>query len=239
MKDRRSGGTDYAKYLLIDDLLRLQRPLTPDAHDEMLFIVVHQAYELWFKLVLHELTRARDQLLDGRPWAAVRPLERVVAVEELLLDQVSVLETMSPEGFMEFRDPLAPASGFQSRQFREIEWLSGMRDSFPPGGDPPPGPSLWEAFCAAGDKLGVALPGGLRDLYLDHATPERAALHSVAERLLDHDEGVARWRFHHVLMAHREIGMRPGTGGSRGVEYLRGTLERRFFPDLWDVRTEL
>ena len=134
-----AGGTDYAQYLLIDDLLRLQRPLTPGAHDELLFIVVHQAYELWFKLILHELTAARDALGAGRPHVAAPYLRRVLAIERLLLDQLDVLETMSPEGFLAFRDPLAPASGFQSRQFREIEWISGERGTWPGGGDPPAG----------------------------------------------------------------------------------------------------
>ena len=100
-----AGGTEYAAYLLIDDLLRLQRPLTPGAHDELLFIVVHQSYELWFKLILHELTRARDELLAGRAHAAVPRLSRTVGIERLLLDHLDVLETMGPEGFLEFRDP--------------------------------------------------------------------------------------------------------------------------------------
>jgi tryptophan 2,3-dioxygenase len=240
MPDRHSGGTDYATYLLIDDLLELQRPLTPGAHDELLFIVVHQAYELWFKLILHELLHARDELEAGRPQAALPSLERVVAIERLLQEQLSVLETMGPEGFMEFRDPLAPASGFQSRQFREIEWVSGAREKFRPGGDPPPGASLWDAFCAAGRAQGLEFPRDLGELYRDHRDDAaRAALHSVAERLVDHDEGVARWRFSHVMMAAREIGSRPGTGGSRGVEYLRTTLDARFYPALWEVRNEL
>ena len=237
-----AGGTDYASYLLIDDLLRLQQPLTPDAHDELLFIVVHQAYELWFKLILHELVAARDALAGARPHVAAPSLRRVVAIERLLLDQLSVLETMGPEGFLEFRDPLAPASGFQSRQFREIEWVSGERDTWPAGGDPPPGPSLYEAFCA-----GLGLPedrerrlADLADLYRDHAgDPLRAAWHDVAELLLDHDEGTSRWRHHHAMMAAREIGTRPGTGGSPGVEYLKSRVERRFFDDLWDVRLAL
>lgn len=235
-----AGGTDYATYLLIDDLLRLQRPITPGAHDELLFIVVHQAYELWFKLILHELTTARDELAGGRPQAAAPRLRRVVAVWRLLLAQLEVLETMGPEGFLEFRDPLAPASGFQSRQFREIEWLSGERDEWP-GGTPPAGASLYEAFAA-----GLGLPEArdarleaLADLYRDHADPLTAAWHDVAELLVDHDEAVGRWRHHHALMAAREIGTRRGTGGSPGVEYLRGTVDRRFFPDLWDVRLAL
>jgi tryptophan 2,3-dioxygenase len=227
MEGTGSGGTDYATYLLIDDLLRLQRPLTPAAHDELLFIIVHQAYELWFKLILHELGLAERELRDGRPHAALAPLQRVVAIERVLKDQLDVLETMSPEGFLEFRDPLAPASGFQSRQFRRIE----------AGGTP-----LWEAFCACAE-----LPAdpderlaALVELYMDHRDdPRRASLHAVAEALMDHDEGIARWRFDHVLMAAREIGSRPGTGGSRGVEYLRTTLDQRFFPELWAVRTVL
>ena len=237
-----AGGTDYATYLLIDDLLRLQRPLTPEAHDELLFIIVHQAYELWFKLLLHELTTARDELADGRPHVAAPRLRRVVAVERLLLEQLSVLETMGPEGFLEFRDPLAPASGFQSRQFRAIEWLSGERDTWPGGGEPPAGPSLYEAFCA-GLELAADREqrlAALADLYRDHAgDPLRDAWHQVAELLLDHDEGTARWRHHHALMAAREIGTRPGTGGSPGVEYLKSRVDRRFFDDLWDVRLAL
>src|SRR5215216_7587048 len=144
----RSGGTDYAGYLLIDDLLDLQRPLTPGAHDELLFIVVHQSYELWFKLILHELTRGRDELLAGRPQSALPRLARTVAIERLLLNHLDVLETMGPEGFLEFRDPLEPASGFQSVQFRKIEWISGLRDMFPSDAEPPPGPALYEAFRA-------------------------------------------------------------------------------------------
>jgi tryptophan 2,3-dioxygenase/ribonuclease HI len=237
-----AGGTDYATYLLIDDLLQLQQPLTPGAHDELLFIVVHQAYELWLKLIRHELTVARDELGDGRPHAAAPRLRRVVTVERLLLTQLEVLETMGPEGFLEFRDPLAPASGFQSRQFREIEWLSGERGTWPGGGDPPAGDSLFEAF-ARGLKLPEAADdrrAGLAALYRDHAhDPLRAAWHEVAELLVDHDEGVARWRHHHALMAAREIGTRPGTGGSPGVAYLRSTVDRRFFPELWDVRLAL
>jgi tryptophan 2,3-dioxygenase/ribonuclease HI len=236
-----AGGTDYATYLLIDDLLRLQRPITPGAHDELLFIIVHQAYELWFKLILHELTPARDELAGGRPHAAAPRLRRVNAVWRLLLAQLEVLETMGPEGFLEFRDPLAPASGFQSRQFREIEWISGERGTWP-GEEPPAGASLYEAFSA-----GLGLPAqrearleALADLYRDHgADALRAAWHEVAELLLDLDEWVQRWRHHHALMAAREIGTRPGTGGSPGVSYLRSTVDRRFFPDLWDVRLAL
>lgn len=235
------GETEYATYLLVDDLLALQRPLTPGAHDEMLFIVIHQVFELWFKLLLHELSVARDRLRRGDATAAVAPLQRCCRIDELLVAQLGVLETMSPEGFLEFRDPLAPASGFQSKQFRAIEAICG--------GDG--GEALWPAFCACATACGLPMPPGgsarsrqrrvatLRALYRDHAQPARAALHELAELLLDHDEAVARWRFRHTLMAAREIGTRTGTGGSRGVAYLRGTLDSRFFPELWDVRSRL
>jgi tryptophan 2,3-dioxygenase len=221
-----AGGTEYAAYLLIDDLLGLQRPLTPGAHDELLFVIVHQAYELWFKLMLHELARVDAELRADRPGGALPGLKRVVAIDRLLLSQLDVLETMGPEGFLEFRDPLAPASGFQSRQFREIERAS---------------PALWDAF-----RAGAGLPEGreerlawLAELYLDHAEPVRALRHEACELLVDHDETVQRWRFHHTLMAAREIGSRPGTGGSRGVEYLRGTVDQRFYDELWAVRAAL
>jgi tryptophan 2,3-dioxygenase/ribonuclease HI len=219
--------TEYAGYLRIDDLLELQHPLTPGAHDELLFVIVHQSYELWFKLMLHEIAKARTELEAARPAAALPPLQRTTAIDRLLLAHLDVLETMSPDGFLEFRDPLAPASGFQSTQFRAIESES---------------PRLYDAFAAA-----AGLPDGhderlsaLADLYRDHLEdPVRALLHQVAELLLDHDELVARWRHHHTLMAAREIGSRPGTGGSRGVDYLRGTQDKRFYPDLWEVRAAL
>jgi tryptophan 2,3-dioxygenase/ribonuclease HI len=216
--DAPQEGTEYAGYLRIDDLLTLQQPLTPEAHDELLFIIVHQSYELWFKLILHELRQAHAELSARRPQGAIRPLKRTIAIERLLLDHLDVLETMGPEGFMEFRDPLAPASGFQSKQFREIESLS---------------PMLYEPFAA---QLETDLAG----LYRDHLDdPHRALLYEVAELLVDHDEQIALWRHHHTLMAAREIGDRRGTGGSRGVEYLRGTQDKRFYPELWAVRTEL
>jgi tryptophan 2,3-dioxygenase/ribonuclease HI len=219
--------TEYAGYLRIDDLLRLQHPLTPEAHDELLFIIVHQSYELWFKLILHELAKARAELEGGRPQAALAPLKRLAAIDRLLLEHLEVLETMSPEGFMEFRDPLAPASGFQSTQFRAIEAES---------------PRLYDAFAACaglGDDHDARV-SALADLYRDHLDdPRRAHLYEVAERLLDHDEQVALWRHHHTLMAAREIGSRHGTGGSRGVEYLRGTQDKRFYPELWEVRAAL
>jgi len=220
-------ATDYSGYLRIDDLLRLQHPLTPGAHDELLFVIVHQSYELWFKLILHEIAKAQAELDSCRPQAALGPLKRIAAIDRLLLEHLDVLETMGPDGFLEFRDPLAPASGFQSTQFRMIEAES---------------PRLYDAFAACAE-LGDdhdARVAALADLYRDHLdVAHRSLLYELAERLLDHDELIARWRHHHTLMAAREIGSRHGTGGSRGVEYLRGTQGKRFYPELWEVRAAL
>lgn len=228
MSDDTRAAVTYGSYLKIDDLLSLQQPRsTGPEHDETLFIVIHQVYELWFKLILHEVAKARAELAAGRPQAALGPLRRTTAIDRLLLQHLDVLETMSPDGFLEFRDPLAPASGFQSRQFRGIESES---------------PGLYTAFCAAAGfpEDGEQRLQALAQLYRDHmGDPARAALHEIAELLVDHDEGVALWRRHHVLMAAREIGSRPGTGGSPGVPYLETTLGKRFYPELWDVRVEL
>ena len=255
--------TDYASYLRIDELLDLQQPLTPGAHDEMLFIVVHQVYELWFKLILHELDAAAAALDEGRAHAAVGPLRRAVGVEELLIDQLRVLETMSPDGFMRFRDPLAPASGFQSTQFREIEALSGRGDARhlrEVGRTDVQRAQLSERlaqrslYAALGTSLrlaGIDHPegaadadrerrlAGLAELYRRHEDATRSALHQVCELLVDHDETIARWRHHHALMAAREIGSRTGTGGSLGVAYLQTTVAAQFFPELWDARNRL
>jgi tryptophan 2,3-dioxygenase len=257
------SGTDYSHYLRIDQLLDLQHPLTEGAHDEMLFVVIHQVYELWFKLILHELDQATHELLAARPQGAVAPLRRTVRIDEVLIAQLHVLESMSPEGFLQFRDPLKPASGLQSGQFRAIEYVGGFSEAVlrdDPGISDADRdallrrrgtPTLYEAFCVALRAVGIDASDGdddatrerrlsaLADLYRDHASAERALLHLVAELLLDHDEAFSRWRFHHSLMAAREIGTRPGTGGSAGVGYLRATVDRRFFPDLWEVRTRL
>jgi tryptophan 2,3-dioxygenase len=256
------AGTDYSSYLRIDELLNLQHPLTEGAHDEMLFVVIHQAYELWFKLILHELDYAVTELEAERPQGAMAPLHRAVRVDEVLIAQLRVLETLTPEGFLEFRDPLKPASGLQSGQFRAIEVLGGFDGATPADTSPLSDhdraelrrraglPTLYSALCASLRAFGFDAPDGnrlelrerrleaLAALYRDHVTPERAVLHRVCELFLDHDEAIARWRFHHTLMAAREIGSRPGTGGG-GVAYLDSTIARRFFPELWEVRNRL
>ena len=250
-----SKGTDYSTYLRINDLLKLQIPLSEDAPDELLFIVVHQSYELWFKVIVDELRRCAQELHANRPWLAVAHLRRTVSIEDLLLTHLQLLESMSPEGFLRFRDPLDPASGFQSFQFRAIEFLSGAGKqamlSFEIFDDDQRAwlkemaavPSVWSGFehslrttvgAANDDLLDV-----LRALYLSHDDPALSALHAVDELLMDHDERLAVWRHQHMLMAGRQIGRRPGTGGSEGMAYLDTTLSQRLYPALWEVRSVL
>jgi tryptophan 2,3-dioxygenase len=235
----------YGSYLKIPELLALQEGMT-EAHDELLFIVVHQAYELWFKVLLHELEAARDAMFGGEAFAALHSLRRVKVVERLLVEQIEVLETMSPADFLAFRSELAPASGFQSVQFRELEFLSGLKN---------PAylkrleadteersrlerrlaePTIWDGFLALLERSGSP---SLAEVI--HNRREHAELFDVAESLLDHDEAFALWRSRHVLMVERQIGGKTGTGGSTGAEYLRTTLDKRFFPALWEVRSEL
>ncbi len=250
------AGTDYSTYLKINDLLTLQVPLTEDAPDELLFIVVHQSYELWFKVIIDEISRASAMLWDDEPWNALHHLRRVVTVEDLLVQHLRVLETMSPEGFLEFRDPLDPASGFQSFQFRAIEFLSGAGDpamlSFHLFDDEQRAwlramsetPSLLGGFefslrrsLDADDETPTLEL--VRVLYRDHRSSVTSSLHAVAELMMDHDERLAMWRHQHMLMAGRQIGRRPGTGGSLGMAYLDTTLSQRLYPVLWEVRSVL
>jgi tryptophan 2,3-dioxygenase len=249
-------GTDYSTYLKINDLLKLQVPLTDGAPDELLFIVVHQAYELWFKVIIDELQRAAAVLHGGEPWRALSHLRRMVEVEELLLEHLRMLDTMSPEGFLEFRDPLDPASGFQSFQFRAIEFLSGggrkavldfdffddeQRAWLREISD---APDVWSGFehslrVLAGAPAQDDLLDLVRAIYRSHDDAPTSALHAVAELLIDHDENLALWRYQHLLMAGRQIGRRPGTGGSEGMAFLDTTLAQRLYPVLWEVRSVL
>ena len=232
----------YGGYLKLPELLALQQGLS-DAHDELLFITVHQAYELWFKAVLFELESARDLVLGDDLPAALHLLRRVHVIERLLVQQIEVLETMAPRDFLDFRQQLAPASGFQSVQFREIEFLSGLPDRryldlLETSSDERARlerrlsePTLRSAFEAARRAHGEP---PLADL-----VRSGGQLFDLAEALLDHDEAFAHWRSRHVLMVERQIGSKPGTGGSSGAAYLRGTLSKRFFPELWEIRTAL
>ena len=235
----------YTSYLRVDELLALQSPRSPEPeHDELLFIVIHQVYELWFKQLLHEAARLQRALTAGNAWEALHTLARIRSILKTAVAQVDILETMTPLSFAGFRHRLESASGFQSAQFREWEAVLGRRD---PGmlTPHPPGPardriegamsrpSLYESFL---EFVGVA-PGqdpvpALEAIYADDATKAM-----VCERMIDLDEGVQEWRYRHVKMVERTIGSKSGTGGSTGTGYLRQTLHRPMFPALWEVRS--
>jgi tryptophan 2,3-dioxygenase len=251
------GLLTYGDYLKVPELLSLQQLRSdPAVHDEHLFIVVHQAYELWFKQLLFELQSIRERMFANDPELARHELTRVRAIERVLIEHLEVLQTMTPQAFLEFRSNLAPASGFQSAQFREIEFVSGLKDPrYLDELDTSPEerarldrrlgePTLWDGFSALLEANGLPMPSGdeeaRRDSLLRMARePKHAALFAVSEGLLDHDESFAIWRSNHVLMVEREIGAKRGTGGSSGVPYLRTTLAKRFFPELWDLRSYL
>ncbi len=265
----RDAPLSYNKYLRVPDLIQLQICLSePAHHDELLFITVHQTYELWFKQILHELDAAARQIEEDRVFAAVRALRRVAEIEKILVAQLHVLETMTPLNFLEFRDRLKPASGFQSMQFREIEFVSGLKDrgllacfkeddfALARLGARLEAPTLGELFFALLGRRGLNAP--LDDPSLDETTRQQRYRHRVqavvellthherfpaefmlAEGLIEHDELFQLWRAHHVRMVERMVGTKRGTGGSEGVNYLRTTLDQKFFPELWEARTHL
>ena len=259
----------YNKYLKVPDLIGLQECLSdPLHHDELLFITIHQAYELWFKQILHELDAAMVTMNEDRMAAAAHTIRRVVEIEKLLITQIHILETMTPINFLGFRDQLNPASGFQSMQFREIEFASGhkqenilnefradefayarLRKRFE-------APSLGDGFFAALRRRGFDAPENEETLNEDerkkrYGKRTQAVLEvlthfekryeefQLAEALLEHDEYFSLWRSHHIKMVERMVGTKRGTGGSEGVGYLRTTLDKRFFPELWEARTYL
>jgi tryptophan 2,3-dioxygenase len=235
----------YGSYLKIPELLALQDELSHE-HDELLFIVAHQVYELWFKVVLFELEAARDRIDSDDVFFARHYLKRVHVIEKLLVEQIEVLETMSPQDFLAFRSQLAPASGFQSVQFREIEFLSGLKE--------PKYLARLEATAAETSRLRRRLDEPSLDDAFHRLLERRGSptllevfrdrerhsdLFDLCEALLDHDEAFAHWRARHLLMVERQIGGKTGTGGSSGAEYLRATLGKRFYPELWNVRSQL
>ncbi len=275
------GGTDiafgehgarltYGSYLALEQLLTAQRfESDPPAHDELLFITVHQVYELWFKQLLHEATAARDAMLGRdtgaepasaagpqRLWWAQHLLGRMHAVERILVEQVDVLETMTPQDFLQFRQALAPASGFQSVQYRELEFLSGAKDPtfvqrFKGLTDGERDrlrrrleePTLWDAFLHVLRERGLAadtdeeVTESVRRAAHDRAT--YSDVWALAEALLQHDELAAAWRARHVVMVERMIGTKTGTGGSSGAGYLRSRLPLQYYPLLWELRSHL
>lgn len=259
----------YNKYLRVPDLIALQDCLSdPAHHDELLFITVHQAYELWFKQILHEIDAVITQANENRLTAAARSLRRVVEIEKLLINQIHILETMTPISFLGFRDELNPASGFQSMQFREIEFASGLKqasilnefrdDEFSRVRLQKRlvTPDLADAFFAALRGRGLDAPakedasdetenkrryGKRTQAVLEVLThfEQRPEEFQLAEALLEHDEYFSLWRSHHIKMVERMVGSKRGTGGSDGVGYLRTTLDKKFFPELWEARTYL
>jgi tryptophan 2,3-dioxygenase len=259
----------YNKYLRVPDLIGLQDCLSdPKHHDELLFITIHQAYELWFKQILHEIDAAIVLMNEDRLTAAARALQRVVEIEKLLVNQIHLLETMTPISFLAFRDQLNPASGFQSMQFREIEFASGLKhqsllnefreDEFALSRLQKrfEAPSLGDTFYAALRMRGLDAPANddsnsdeeRRKLYGKRAQAvleilthfeERNEEFQLAEALLEHDEYFSLWRSHHIKMVERMVGTKRGTGGSEGVGYLQTTLDKKFFPELWEARTHL
>jgi len=256
----------YAKYLKLDRLLDLQEPQSvPPEHDETLFIVIHQVYELWFKLVLHEFTKICRDFSAGDLFGAIATFKRIRMVLKTLVAQIDILETMTPMSFLAFRHRLETASGFQSEQFRELEFLLGHKRPEMLQYQPPGSPlrarlerrlrerSLVDYFYDFLETRGVVIPAALRArdlarpnepdatvqdglLRLYRTQPDVAIL---LELMTDLDEGLQEWRYRHVKMVERTIGNQPGTGGSPGAEYLKGTLFKSIFPDLWAIRNRV
>jgi tryptophan 2,3-dioxygenase len=254
----------YAEYLRLDELLGLQQPLS-DEHDELLFIVVHQVYELWFKELLHEVDFLTELLAHNEGARAGHTLKRALTILKVAVAQIDILETMTPLEFSSFRDRLEAGSGLQSHQFRALELALGRKDAaalarYPTGSaahralaERLQAPTLWDAFLRHLAASGVCVPRA--DLDRDVSQPvrespplqavliepyrSRPALAELCERMVDLDEGLMEWRYRHVRMVQRTIGTKRGTGGSSGAAYLTTTLDRPLFPDLWAIRTEL
>ena len=259
-----SAALTYSSYLALDDVLNAQRPRS-DEHDEMLFIVIHQVYELWFKQLLHEFGHLQHRLEAGDSPHALHTLKRILTILKVVVAQIDVLETMTPRQFTSFRGRLEASSGFQSAQFRELEAVLGRRDRrvfehYPEGSvarqriaTAMSRQSVFDSFLrylvtqsydVAAESLDrdVAEPlqpsKDVQRLLLDVYRDDGEPA-QVAERLVDVDEGLQEWRYRHVKMVERTIGSKPGTGGSAGAQYLRSTLSIPAFPDLWEIRSEM
>jgi tryptophan 2,3-dioxygenase len=252
----------YAGYLRLDQLLSAQE-LRSGEHDEMLFIVIHQIYELWFKQLLHELVKLQDQLEAGETTHAMRTLRRTLAILKIVVAQLDVLETMTPTQFTRFRDALGTSSGFESAQFRELEAVLGRRDRrmvAPYLADSPERaritaamsrPSLFDSFLSYLSGQGYDVPADVRgrdvtapleasdavQQVLKKVYDDDTGATAICELLVDLDEGMQEWRYHHIKMVERTIGARRGTGGSAGATYLQTTLASPTFPDLWAMRS--
>jgi tryptophan 2,3-dioxygenase len=264
-----AGSTTYADYLRLDLLLSAQCPRSsPEHHDELLFIIQHQTSELWLKLLIHELVAARREVQADQLEPAFKILARVGQVQRMLFEQWSVLETLTPSEYLSFREVLGAASGFQSHQYRAVEFLLGNKDAkalLPHRHTPEihawleellQAPSLYDEFLRHLARRGLPVPQARveRDFTLPYERhPAVVAVfrtiyeapdqywdgYEMAEKLVDLEQRFQLWRFRHMLTVKRIIGGRPGTGGSSGVSFLQKALEQTFFPELWDVRTEL
>ena len=254
----------YNDYLQIDDLLGLQRPRSAE-HDEVLFIVIHQVYELWFKELLHEFDRVRLLLEADESHRAQHTLKRVLTILKVMVAQLDVLETMTPLEFLTFRERLEAASGFQSDQFRQLEFVLGLKSAdaiarFADGSRARAAlekrfrePTIWDAFLHYLAREGYEVPAAQlsRDVTVAIEPSEDVQQILIAvyrrdpknvelcERLVDLDEGIQEWRYRHLKMVQRTIGSKAGTGGSSGAGYLRTTLSIPAFPDLWEIRSHL
>jgi tryptophan 2,3-dioxygenase len=256
----------YGTYLAVDELLALQRPRSEGPeHDEMLFIVIHQVYELWFKQLLHEVDHVIE-LLDRRELhRAQHTLKRILTILKVLVAQLDILETMTPLEFQSFRQRLEAASGFQSDQFRQLEFVLGNKSQAAIARFSADtrarsalesrygSATLWDAFLKYLSREGYRIPQPLltRDVTAKiEASPElqetlidlyrKDPKHAeMCERLVDLDEGLQEWRYRHVKMVQRTIGAKVGTGGSSGAQYLATTLMTPIFPDLWEIRSRL
>jgi tryptophan 2,3-dioxygenase len=256
----------YSSYLKLDDLLELQQPVSDGPeHDEMLFIVIHQVYELWFKELLHEVDFLASALRRGYAARAQHTLKRVLTILKVLVHQIDILETMTPVEFLSFRERLESGSGFQSFQFRELEFALGWKrpavlERYESGSAARKRlehrfaePALWDAFLRYLETRGHPVPPEVLGRDVTQPVAASPSLHplllalyrgdaearGVCERLVDLDEGFMEWRYRHVKMVERTIGTRRGTGGSAGADYLKTTLDQPLFPDLWQIRTEL
>jgi len=256
----------YPSYLKLEELLSLQQPISDGPeHDETLFIVIHQVYELWFKELLHEIDYLKTLLERRDTPRALHTLKRVLTILKVVVAQIDVLETMTPLEFLSFRERLESGSGFQSFQFRELEFVLGMKNAaalerYDKGSDARRRlerrlvePTLWDSFLRFLSGSGYNVPPAqlkrdvrasvqpepdLRPVLIDVYRRD-STVASLCERLVDLDEGFQEWRYRHVKMVQRTIGTKRGTGGSQGAEYLMTTLNKPFFPDLWAIRTEL
>jgi tryptophan 2,3-dioxygenase len=253
----------YSSYLALDELLELQRPRSsPPEHDELLFIVIHQTYELWFKQILHETAKVMRDLEGNDLFGAIATFKRVRTIMKTLVGQLDVLETMTPLSFASFRSRLDTASGFQSFQFREVEFVYGYKRREVMGAVPATGPgraraearldqpTVVDAFYRFLAQRGATVPAELLARDLSEATQPNEALQDeifrlylsqpelviLFELMTDFDEGLQEWRYRHVKLVERTIGAKKGTGGSAGVEFLKASLFKPLFPDLWAVR---